>query len=160
MGVVDRGFGFWSDLMGRLIDKQVFLLASEKIRENAIRALSSLPLGCSVVFQDTTRSLAQNAALWPALTDISRQIEWAEKVRTPEQWKDIFTGSFFQCEYVPNVDGTGTIALGVRTRTLSKKVFSDLLDYIYAFGALRGVEFRRTSAQAMSFYEDIWRRAA
>ena len=146
--------------MGRLIDKQVFLLVSEKIRENAIRALASLPLGCSVVFQDTTRSLAQNAAMWPALADIARQIDWAGKVRTPEQWKDIFTGSFFQCEYVPNIDGTGTIALGVRTSTLSKKTFSDLLDYIYAFGALRGVEFRRTSSQAMGFYDDILKRAA
>ena len=146
--------------MGRLVDKQVFTLVSEAIRENAIRALVSLPLGCSVVLQDTTRSLAQNAALWPALTDISRQIEWAGKKRTPEQWKDIFTGSFFQCEYVPNVDATGTIALGVRTSTLSKKVFSDLLDYIYAFGALRGVEFRRTSKQALDFYDGILKRVA
>ena len=146
--------------MGKLIDKQVFTLVSEAIRENAIRALASLPLGCSVIMQDTTRSLAQNAAMWPALTDIARQIDWAGKKRTPEQWKDIFTGSFFQCEYVPNIDGTGTIALGVSTRTLSKKVFGELLDYIYAFGALRGVEFRRASGQAMAFYDDILKGSA
>ena len=138
-----------------MLNKKNFIVLNDAIRERAIAALKALPLGMAVVMQDTTRTLAQNAALWPALRDISEQVSWCGKLRTKEQWKDIFTGSYFKGEYVPNIDGTGVIALGVKTSLLSKKEFSELLEYIYAFGANHQVEFRRDRAYWLAYYHRL-----
>lgn len=140
-----------------MLNKKNFIVLSEAIRERAIAALKALPLGMAVIMQDTTRTLAQNAALWPALRDVAEQVPWCGKVRTKEQWKDIFTGSYFKGEYVPNIDGTGVIALGVKTSVLSKKDFGDLLEYIYAFGANHNVEFRRDKAYWLAYYDQLTR---
>lgn len=61
---------------------------------------------------------------------------------------------------MPNIDSTGVIALGVKTSTLSKKDFCELLEYIYAFGALRGVEFSRDKSSVVVAYEQMLKRAA
>ena len=138
-----------------MIHKKQFIVVNDAIRERAIAALKALPLGMAVLMQDTTRTLAQNAALWPALRDVAEQVLWCGKRRTKEQWKDIFTGSFFQSEYVPNIDGTGVIALGLKTSLLSKKEFAELLEYIYAFGANHQVEFRRDRAYWLAYYHRL-----
>ncbi len=140
--------------------KQFFIIVNEAVRERAIKWLRDLPIGMVAEFKEVSRSLAQNAAMWPALNDVSRQVEWAGKKRTREQWKDIFTGSLFKGELVPNIDSTGVIALGVKTSTLSKKDFCELLEYIYAFGALRGVEFSRDKSSVVVAYEQMLKRAA
>ena len=140
--------------------KQFFIIVNEAVRERAIKWLRDLPLGMVAEFKEVSRSLAQNAAMWPALNDVSRQVEWAGKKRTREQWKDIFTGSLFKGELVPNIDSMGVIALGVKTSTLSKKDFCELLEYIYAFGALRGVEFSRDKSSVVVAYEQMLKRAA
>lgn len=140
--------------------KQFFIIVNEAVRERAIKWLRDLPIGMVAEFKEVSRSLAQNAAMWPALNDVSRQVEWAGKKRTREQWKDIFTGSLFKGELVPNIDSTGVIALGVKTSTLSKNDFCELLEYIYAFGALRGVEFSRDKSSVVVAYEQMLKRAA
>ncbi len=140
--------------------KQFFIIVNEAVRERAIKWLRDLPIGMVAEFKEVSRSLAQNAAMWPALNDVSRQVEWAGKKRTREQWKDIFTGSLFKGELVPNIDSMGVIALGVKTSTLSKKDFCELLEYIYAFGALRGVEFSRDKSSVVVAYEQMLKRAA
>ena len=140
--------------------KQFFIIVNEAVRERAIKWLRDLPIGMVAEFKEVSRSLAQNAAMWPALNDVSRQVEWAGKKRTREQWKDIFTGSLFKGELVPNIDSTGVIALGVKTSTLSKKDFCELLEYIYAFGALRGVEFSRDKSSVVVAYEQMLKSAA
>jgi hypothetical protein len=42
---------------------------------------------------------------------------------------------------VPNLDGTGFVALGLSTSRMSKRELSDLMELISAFGAERGVEW-------------------
>lgn len=105
--------------------------AAEKLRE--------APDGWAVTFQPPTRTTEQNALLWPLLNDVSRQVEWHGKRLSPDDWKDIFTATLKNLRVVPNLDGTGFVALGQRTSTMSKRTFSDLVELIYAFGAERGV---------------------
>ncbi|TDR30665.1 recombination protein NinB [Hydromonas duriensis] len=136
-------------------NKTQFIVLNDAIRARAIIALKNLPLGMAVIMQDSTRTLAQNAALWPALRDVAEQVLWCGKARSKEQWKDIFTGSYFKGEYVPNIDGTGVIALGAKTSLLSKKEFAELLEYIYAFGAQHQVQFRRDRAYWLAYYDRL-----
>ena len=97
------------------------------------------------------RSNDQNAKLWPMLTDISRQVDWFGRKHSPDQWKDIITGSFEHCEFVPGIDGQ-MIMLGGRTSKYSKARFSELIEYIYAFGADKQVRWSEPALKAFEQY--------
>jgi hypothetical protein len=42
---------------------------------------------------------------------------------------------------VPNLDGTGFVALGMSTSRMSVREMSDLIELVFAFGAERNVEW-------------------
>jgi hypothetical protein len=86
-----------------------------------------------------TRSSEQNARMWAMLTDVSRQVDWYGKRLTPEDWKHVFSSSLRKLDVVPNIEGTGFVALGLSTSRMTKGEMSDLMELISAFGAERGV---------------------
>ncbi len=90
------------------------------------------------------RSSEANARMWAMLTEVSKQVEWYGKRLTPEDWKHVFSASLRKLEVVPNLDGTGFVALGMSTSQMSKREFSDLMTLIEAFGVERGVKFAET----------------
>jgi hypothetical protein len=92
--------------------------------------------------KEPTRTTEQNARLWASLTDISEQVEWYGKRLTPEDWKHVFTSSLRRLEVVPNLDGTGFVALGLSTSRMTKSEMADLLALIDAFGAEHDVTFQ------------------
>lgn len=94
-----------------------------------------------------TRTLDQNSKLWPMLTDISKQVTWHGKKFSKDDWKVIITGSYRQSEFVPNIDGTGFVVLGMSTSRMNRKVFADLIEFIYSFGASQGVQWSEKSEQ-------------
>jgi hypothetical protein len=89
-----------------------------------------------------TRSSEQNARMWAMLTDVSQQVEWYGKRLTPEDWKHVFTASLRKLDVVPNIEGTGFVALGLSTSKMTKRELGDLMELIEAFGAERGVTFK------------------
>jgi hypothetical protein len=102
-----------------------------------------------IVIRRPKRSLDQNAKLWPMLSDVSRQVDWYGLALQEEDWKHIFTASLKKQRAVPGIDG-GFVVLGVSTRKLRKKEFSDLIEIIYAFGAEHQVSW---SEPALLAYE-------
>lgn len=88
-----------------------------------------------------TRSLEQNARLWAMLTDISEQVDWYGKRLTPEDWKHVFSASLRKLDVVPNLDGSGFVALGQSTSRMTRSEMSDLQTLMEAFGAEKGVRF-------------------
>lgn len=119
--------------------RAMFILAHDIARQRAIDAVRSAPDGMVVEIKEPTRSLDQNAALWAMLTDISRQADWHGMKLSQDEWKDLLSAGLVQSKVVPNMTGTGFVILGQRTSKMSKKMFSDLLELISAFGAERGV---------------------
>lgn len=100
-----------------------------------------------IVIQTETRSLKQNSLMWSCLTDLSEQVTWYGRKFTPEGWKDFITGHIEGQDLVPNMDGTGFVMLG-RGRSTSDMTIAEMIEVIdrcHAFGALEGVQFRRTS---------------
>lgn len=89
-----------------------------------------------------TRSTEQNARLWAMLTDISEQVDWYGRRLSPEDWKHVFTASLRQLDVVPNLNGTGFVALGQSTSRMTKAEMSDLQTLMEAFGAEKGVQFK------------------
>lgn len=112
-----------------------FILAHAEARRRAVEAVRTAPEGYAVSVKPATRSLDQNARLWAMLTDVSKQVVWYGKRLAPEDWKHVFTASLRKLSVVPNLDGSGFVALGLSTSGMSKRDFSDLLELIFAFGA-------------------------
>ena len=120
--------------------RRTFHLVHKQARQRALEALQDAPDGYVVTIHEPTRNLEQNAALWAALSDISKQVEWYGQKLTPEEWKDVFTASLKRQKVVPGLDG-GFVVCGLSTSKMGKSEFSQLLDIAYAFGAEKEVKF-------------------
>ena len=120
--------------------RRTFHLVHKVARQRALVALQDAPDGYVVTINEPTRNLEQNAALWAALSDISRQVEWYGQRLTPEEWKDVFTASLKRQKVVPGLDG-GFVVCGLSTSKMGKSEFSQLLDLAYSFGAEKEVKF-------------------
>lgn len=134
--------------------KQMFILNSFT-RARAIEALRAAPDGHVVRISEPTRSLDQNAKLWPMLTDVSKQVDWYSHKLTPDEWKDVFSSAIVKAKVVPGLDG-GFVVCGQRTSQMSKAMFSELIELMYAFGAEHDVVWSEPAQRA---YDD-YRRAA
>lgn len=121
------------------MQRQTIYLRGDTQRKYARRQISAAPADWVVVITEPTRTIDQNAKLWPMLQDVSRQVEWYGRRLTTEDWKHVFTASLRKLDVVPNLDGTGFVALGMSTSQMSKREFSALIELIYAFGAEKGV---------------------
>ena len=123
------------------MDRATIILRGEAQREYARRLVAQAPPEWVVIIKEPTRTDDQNRKLWPMLADVSRQVEWYGRKLTPEDWKHVFTASLDKLDVVPNLDGTGFVALGKSTSAMGKRKFADLITLMYAFGAERGVEW-------------------
>lgn len=120
--------------------KRTFFLVHDQARLNAVEAVKSAPDGFCVEVKQRTRSLDQNAKLWAMLGELSRQVEWHGQFLTPENWKDMCTAALKRQAVVPGIEG-GFVVLGTSTRRMTVGEMSELIEFISAFGAERGVVF-------------------
>lgn len=117
--------------------KQTFVLVHTEARRRAVAAVQTAPDGFCVTVAEPTRNLEQNAALWAVLSEVSEHVVWHGRKLSPEDWKHVFTASLKRMDVVPNLEGTGFVALGLSTSKMSKREFSDLLELVNAFAAER-----------------------
>ena len=125
--------------------KKVFRLVHQAARENAIRAVSEAPEGYAVEVKPVTRSLEQNAKLHALLTDIARVTEWAGAYRDVEVWKRLLTAAWLRArgepiEMLPALDGHGVDIVFRRTSELTVPEMIELIEYIQAWAADKGIE--------------------
>ena len=121
-----------------------FRIINQSVKSNCKSFIDSLPIDGSyeVVVRKykSSRSLDQNAAMWPLLEDISRQVNWYGNKLTKEEWKDVLTAGLKKQRAVPGIDG-GFVVVGSSTSKMDKNTFSDLIELILNFGAQQGVKF-------------------
>jgi len=120
--------------------KQFFVLVHAQARANAIEAIKTAPDGFAVTVRPPTRTLEQNAKLWAALTDVSRQVVWHGRKLDPESWKHVFTAALSKQDVVPGIEG-GFVVLGKSTSNMGKAEMAELIELITAFGVQQGVVF-------------------
>ncbi|QOY96367.1 recombination protein NinB [Massilia sp. UMI-21] len=127
--------------------KRTFILAHDQARQNAIQCIAAAPAGYCVTVAEPTRSLEQNALMWPLLQKLADQVVWYGVKLSADDWKDLLTASLRKQRSAPGLDG-GFVVFGERTRTYSKAEFSELIELIFAFGAHQGVEFEKREGAA------------
>lgn len=117
-----------------------FRLVHKEARRSAHEAIDKAPDGYIVRVSEPTRSLDANARLWAALNDISEQVDWYGRKLTSEEWKHVLSAGLKKQDVVPGIDG-GFVVLGISTSKMTRREFSELIEFAYAFGSGRGVEF-------------------
>ena len=91
-----------------------------------------------VTFRAARRSDEQNRLMWQRLTELSEQLPWDGEKLTPEEWKDLITACLRKQKVVRGIEG-GLVFLGARTSQMTVAEMNDVLSFMEAFGAERGV---------------------
>jgi len=131
--------------------KRTFHLVHQQARMRAALSVSAAPDGYTVTISEPTRNLEQNALMWVYLDAFSKQLQWPVNGKltrlTPEEWKAVLTSAFFQeaARVAMGING-GMVMLGVSTRSLGKREFAELIEFIQAVAADRGVELNDACA--------------
>jgi hypothetical protein len=98
-----------------------------------------------VRIKEPTRSLEQNSLLWRLLQAFSDQLLWPVNGHmtklSAEDFKDVFSAAFRQ-ETVRLAQGLngGVVMLGARTSKMSKREFSEFIEFLHMVAAERGIE--------------------
>lgn len=125
--------------------KRTWIITGQQARDAICSHVQSAPLGYCASLGISTRTLEQNALLWPLLQTVADSVEWYGQYLTKEEWKDVFSASLKKQKAVPGIDG-GFVVCGQSTSKMTKREFSDLIELIRAFCAERGVELERMAA--------------
>lgn len=126
-------------------DKRTFRLVHAEARRRALDAVRSAPDGYAVTVGEATRSLEQNAAMWPILQAFADQLQWpingVMSWMTADEWKDVLSAAFRR-ESVRLADGLdgGSVMLGSRTSKFGAREMSEFLEFLRATAALRDVD--------------------
>ena len=128
------------------MSRATIILRSDDDRKRVKDFVAKVPLGTSVDFKRSRRSLDQNSLMWARLTEIARQVDWYGQKLTATDWKDMFTASLRKATSVPGLDHGTVVVLGLHTSDMTKDEMGLLLDLIDAFAAERGVTFQEQVA--------------
>jgi hypothetical protein len=123
--------------------KRTFVMAHEQARARAIECVRSAPDGFVVTVDEPNRNLSQNAAMWALLTEFSEQLAWPVNGTPtrlePEDWKAILTAAFRREVRVAEGINGGQVMLGASTSRMTKREFSEFLEFMHSIAAERGV---------------------
>lgn len=124
-------------------DKQMFVLLNAQIKQRAARAVLDAAEGFAVRITPPTRNLEQSAKFHAICGDLARQLPYAGKKRTLEQWKALLCSghSVATQENAEIVPGLEQEWLNLRESTASMSVarMSSLIEYALAYCAMNGV---------------------
>lgn len=93
-----------------------------------------------------TRSSQENRMLHAMLGYIAKNMEWAGKKRDIETWKRLLVAAWCRAtneavELLPAVDGHGVDIVYRKTSKLSRKECAELIEFVFAWGAMNDIQF-------------------
>jgi hypothetical protein len=123
------------------------ILGNDYSRKRAIEAIVAAPAGYVATVVEPKRSNAANNLMWSLLTDISRAEPLGRK-HTPDDWKALAMNACgWDCQFVEGLDGR-PFPIGFRSSQLTKSQMSNLIEWLFAFGAGHGVRWTHEKDEA------------
>lgn len=120
---------------------QTIILAGDPQRALAKRLIDLAPQGAVVNVKEAGRTLDQNARMWAMLSDVSRA-KPEGRTMTPDVWKSMFLHGLDHTQrFELALDGQGMVPVGFRSSRLTKAQMSNLIEFIYEYGARHDVKF-------------------
>jgi len=142
------------------MSRALIILNSLKEREAAISLIRRAPTGSRVEVKGEKRSLPQNERMWAMLTNVATQKDHGGRRYTPDQWKVLFMHACGrEVQFIPALDGTTFIPWGQRSSDLSKAEMSDLIEFMFVWGAENGVVWSDPDSVPASEIENAGRAA-
>jgi len=124
------------------VTRALLILSTERERRKAIDWVSKAPDGTRLEFKAPRRTLPQNDRMWAMLTDVAQQKEHCGRRYTADQWKILFMHACGrEVQFVPSLDGSTFIPWGQSSSDISKAEMSELIEFIFSWGAENGVRF-------------------
>lgn len=121
-----------------------FVLQDEAACDRLIRYVreQQKPVQAEIKPYRDSRSNVQNRKMWAMLEDIANQVEYHGQYYTEEDWKDIITASLkSELRMAPTTDGQRIVILGLRTSKMTMQKMAELIEFMYSFGAEKGVRW-------------------
>jgi len=131
--------------------KRKFILKDDFIRQRAMQAVKEATEGMEVIIKPPSRSLDQNAKIHAMFSDLASQIDWHGMKLHADVWKRLCTAAMLRelgesPTLIPSIDGRGVEIIYEKTSRMSKKMMADLIEWVFAFGAEKGVVWGREAA--------------
>lgn len=124
------------------MSRALVVLNTDADRQKAATWAGRAPWGTRIEFKAAKRTLAQNDRMWAMLTDVATQKEHAGRRYTPDQWKILFMHACGrEVQFLPSLDGSTFIPWGQSSSDLSKAEMTDLIEFMFKWGAENGVVF-------------------
>ena len=119
---------------------QTVILRGLEQRALACGLVRAAPPDAVVQISPPKRTPDQNALFWALLSDLSRAKPDGRK-HTPEAWKALVMHACgYEARFEMGLNGE-PFPVGFRSSRLSKSQMSDLIEFIYAYGARHGVRW-------------------
>lgn len=114
----------------------------------AIANLSAAGQDFDITLSEPKRTLDQNAAMWPSITDFQRHVQWMvtdsqgkQELATNEDMKAILCAAFLkETRMAPGLNG-GMVFLSARTSQFSRRKMGEFLSFLHSEGDARGVQW-------------------
>jgi hypothetical protein len=119
---------------------QTVWLRGEHQRRLAHQLIDVAPQDAVVKISAPKRSEDQNAKMWAMLSDISRSAP-EDRHHIPEVWKCIFMAALGHEVMFTMGLNNQPFPIGFKTSNLNKAQMSDLIEFIYAYGAQNNVKW-------------------
>ena len=117
---------------------QTVILRGPEQRALAKRLIDLAPVDGIVKISDAKRTQEQNDKMWAMISDVSRAKPEGRR-HTPEVWKALFMHACGHAvQFEQGLDGQ-PFPVGFRSSRLNKSQMSDLIEFIYSYGAQHGV---------------------
>jgi len=119
---------------------QTVILRTALQRNLAHTLIDAAPEGAVVTVKEATRNADQNAKMWAMLSDVSRA-KPEGRCHTPDVWKALMMKACGHAvQFALGIDGE-PFPVGFRSSRLTKSQMSDMIEFIYAYGAEHQVKW-------------------
>ena len=119
---------------------QTLVIDSNYRRELAHKLVAAAPVGAVMTISPAKRTTDQNSRFWAMLSDISRA-KPDGRMHTPETWKALFLHAMGHASRFEMGLNGEPFPVGFRSSQLSKAQMSDLMEFMSAWAAEKGIIF-------------------
>jgi len=133
--------------------RRVFFLAHDDARKSVANYALKAPAAQMVVFSEPTKKRAQEEKYHAMVGDIAAQVPHIGRLWDADDMKRILVDEFAEemrlagtplhhdSRIIPSLYGQRIVQLGIQTREFYVKEAAQFIEFLYAFGADRGVKW-------------------